>query len=231
MADCAHVTKLKKNACGDCATSASSPISTRAKRPRPSASSTTPARPTGWATSTRARPSPTGWCRSANAASPFSPRPSPASGKGYQINIIDTPGPHRLHRRGAAQPARPRRRRRRLRRGCRRRAPVRDGLAAGQPLRRAAHLLRQQDGSHRREFLAHDRYDQGPPRRKPAAGAAAHRLGRPLRGHGRPDHPHAWTFPGRPGRHPVRTARARLAVCDEVEELREQLVEKIVGNR
>ena len=72
--------------------------------------------------------------------------------------------PRRLHGRGRAQPARARRRRRRLRRGRRRRAAVRDGLAPGRPLRRAAHLLRQQDGPHRRRLLAHGRHDRRPPR-------------------------------------------------------------------
>ena len=79
------------------ATSASSPTSTPARRRRPSASSTTPARSTGWATSTRGAPRPTTSRRSASAASPSSPPPSPASGRTCDgepitINIIDTPG-------------------------------------------------------------------------------------------------------------------------------------------
>ena len=52
----------------------------------------------------------------------------------HRINIIDTPGPRRLHRRGGAQPARARRRHRRLRLGRRRRAAVRDRVAPGRPL-------------------------------------------------------------------------------------------------
>ena len=55
----------------------------------------------------------------------------------HRINIIDTPGPRRLHHRGGAQPARARRRRRRVRLGRRRGAPERDRLAPGRPLRRA----------------------------------------------------------------------------------------------
>ena len=71
--------------------------------------------------------------------------------------------PRRLHGRGGAQPARPRRRRCRVRRRRRRRAAVRDGLAPGRPLQRAAHLLRQQDGPHRRRLLAHGRHDRRAP--------------------------------------------------------------------
>ena len=51
----------------------------------------------------------------------------------HRINIIDTPGPRRLHDRGRAQPARPRRRGRGVLRRRRRRAAVGDGLAAGRP--------------------------------------------------------------------------------------------------
>ena len=61
--------------------------------------------------------------------------------------------PRRLHRRGRALAARARRRRRRVRRRRRRRAPDRDGLAPGQQVRRAAHVLHQQDGPHRRRLL------------------------------------------------------------------------------
>ena len=79
----------------------------------------------------------------------------------YRINIIDTPGPRRLHRRGGAEPPRPRRRRRRLRRGRRRRAAVGDRLEAGRSLRRPAHLLHQQDGPDWRQLLANGRDDPG----------------------------------------------------------------------
>ena len=56
----------------------------------------------------------------------------------HRINIIDTPGPRRLHHRGRAQPARARRRRGGVRFGRRRRAAVRDGLAPGRQVPRAA---------------------------------------------------------------------------------------------
>ena len=68
--------------------------------------------------------------------------------------------PRRLHGRGRALAARPRRRRRRVRRRRRRRAPVRDGVAPGQPLRRSAHRVRQQDGPRRRELPALRRDDE-----------------------------------------------------------------------
>ncbi len=65
------------------------------------------------------------------------------------------PRPRRLHHRGRAVAARARRRRRRVRLGRRRRAADRDGVAPGQQVPRAAHLLRQQDGPHRRRLLPH----------------------------------------------------------------------------
>src|SRR5262249_11365784 len=51
------------------ATSGSWPTSMRARRPRPSGSSTTRAAPTRWARRTKARPRWTGWRRSRSAAS------------------------------------------------------------------------------------------------------------------------------------------------------------------
>ena len=42
--------------------------------------------------SMKARPSPIGWCRSASAASRSSRRRSRSEWRGYQINLIDTPG-------------------------------------------------------------------------------------------------------------------------------------------
>ena len=60
----------------------------------------------------------------------------------YRFQIIDTPGPRGLHRRGRALPARPRRHRRRLRRqGAACAAAVRDRVASGRQLRRAAHRV------------------------------------------------------------------------------------------
>ena len=77
----------------------------------------------------------------------------------HRINIIDTPGPRRLHRRSRALAARARRRRRGVRLGRRRRAAVGNRLAPGRQVPRAAHLLRQQDGPHRRGLQAHLRSD------------------------------------------------------------------------
>ena len=117
----------------------------------------------------------------------------------HQINIIDTPGPRRLHRRGGAQPAGARRCGRRLRRQGRRRAAVRAGLAAGGQVRRPAHLLRQQDGQARRGLLLH-RADHHRASRRPAAGhPAADRCRERLRRRRRPG-PHegadlAWRGP------------------------------------
>ena len=77
------------------------------------------------------------------------------------------PRPRRLHRRGRALAARARRRGRGVRRRRRRRAAVRDGLAAGRQVRRAAHLLRQQDGPRRRGLPPLRRHDGRPARRRP----------------------------------------------------------------
>ena len=98
-------------------------------------------------------------------------------------------GPRRLHHRGRAFAARARRRGLRVRLGGRRRAAVGDRVAPGRQVRRAAHLLRQQDGPHRRQLLAHRRHDQGSPGQQ-AAGhpdADRHRVG--LQGPGRPGLP------------------------------------------
>ena len=70
----------------------------------------------------------------------------------HRINIIDTPGHVDFTDRGRALAARARRRGRGLRRRRRRAAAVRDGVAAGRPLPRAAHRLRQQDGPRRRRL-------------------------------------------------------------------------------
>ena len=70
--------------------------------------------------------------------------------------------PRRLHDRGRALAARPRRRRHRVRLRRRRRAPDRDRLASGQQVRRAAHLLHQQDGPDRRQLLPHRRHGREP---------------------------------------------------------------------
>ena len=93
--------------------------------------------------------------------------------KGHWINIIDTPGPRRLHGRGGAVPARARRRDRGVRRGRRRRASDGDRLAPGRPVLGPADRLREQDGPHRRRLRAHRRDDGRAPAGEPARPAAA----------------------------------------------------------
>ena len=83
--------------------------------------------------------------------------------------------PRRLHRRGRALAARPRRRDRAVRLRRRRRAPVRDGVAPGRQVRRAADRLHQQDGPHRRGLRPGRPDDDRPPRRAPRADPAADR--------------------------------------------------------
>ena len=63
-----------------------------------------------------------------------------------------------------------------------------DGVAAGQQVRRAAHVLHQQDGPPRRRLLRRPRVDQGPPRRQRRRHPAADRRGGQLQGHHRPRH-------------------------------------------
>ena len=74
------------------------------------------------------------------------------------INIIDTPGPRRFHRRGGAQPARAGWRGGGVRRRRGRAAAIGNRVAAGRQIRRSAHLFHQQDGSRGRGFLPLRRY-------------------------------------------------------------------------
>ena len=83
--------------------------------------------------------------------------------------------PRRLHRRGRALAARARRRDRAVRLRRRRRAAVRDRLAPGRQVPRAAHRLHQQDGPHRRELRPGHPDDDRPARRAPRADPAADR--------------------------------------------------------
>ena len=98
-------------------------------------------------------------------------------GPEHRINIIDTPGPRRLHHRSRAQLARARRRGRGVRRRCRRRAAVGNRVAPGRQVWRSADVLHQQARPHRRRFLFLRPVDHRPPRRQ-AAGAVLCRSAR-----------------------------------------------------
>ena len=96
------------------------------------------------------------------------------------------PGARRLHHRSEPLAARARRRGRGVRRRGGRGAAVRDQLAPRRQLRRAAHLLRQQDGPQRRLVHALRRHDQEASELAAAAGADPDRLRGQLQGHDRP---------------------------------------------
>ena len=148
-----------------------------ARRRRPSACFITPAGPTRSARSMKARPSWTGWSRSRSAASRSRRPPPPASG----TTIASTSSTRRATSISRSKSSA----RLRVLDGAvavfdsvaRRRAAVGDGLASGRQVQRAAHLLRQQDGSHRRRLLSLRRHDQGSARRRPLRCAAADRRG------------------------------------------------------
>ena len=110
--------------------------------------------------------------------------------KGHVVNLIDTPGPRRLHDGSRALAARARRRDRRVLRRRGRRAAERDGVAPGRPLSHPAPRVHQQVRSRRRRARARDRRDEGAARRDPDRDpdAAGRRSAHGLRRRDRPDH-------------------------------------------
>ena len=194
-------------------TSESRRTSTPGRRRRPSASFSTRASRTRSARSMTARPSWTTWSRNRNAASRSRPRRPPASGRGW-TNLPRAPHQHHRHARAtstsrskssaacACSTARCA-----VLRGGRRAAAVRDGVAADEPVQRAAHRVRQQDGPRRRELPALRATDPHAPARQPGADPAAHRRRRQLRRRRRP-HPDEGDLlgHGNPG-HEVRVPR------------------------
>ena len=95
----------------------------------------------------------TGWSRSRSAASPSRRPRRPASGATTASTSSTRPGHVDFTIEVERSLARARRRGCRVRRRERRRAAIGDGVAPGRQIRRAAHLLRQQDGPHRRRLL------------------------------------------------------------------------------
>ncbi|MDT4792526.1 hypothetical protein FQZ97_250230 [compost metagenome] len=97
------------------------------------------------------------------------------------------PRPRRFHHRGGAFPARAGWRGGGVQRRRRGGAAIRNGLAPGRQVPRAAHRLREQDGPRRRRLPAGGGADQEAPWPYAGADPAAHRPGRELQ---RPDRPH-----------------------------------------
>ena len=158
------------------ATSGSWPTSTRARRRRPSGSSTTPGAPTRWGRYTRRRRHGLDGRRSRSAASRSPRRRRRRSGATFASTSSIRPGTWTLRSRSSARCASwTARLPFRLRR--RRRAEVRDGLAAGRLVQRPADRVHQQDGPRRRGLLQLGPVDGRPSRREARADPAADRPG------------------------------------------------------
>ena len=178
-----------------------------ARRRRPSGFCSTPASRTRSARSTRAPPSWTGWSRSRNAGSRSLPPPPSASGRAHHPDHRHA-RPRRLHRRGRAVVARARRRGRGLRRCRRCGAADRERLAPGRQVPRAADVLRQQAGPHRRGLLPVRRHDGDPAQRDPVGAADSDRPRRRPHRCRRPDW-HARAHLARRDHRRARTTRSR----------------------
>ena len=114
------------------------------------------------------------------------------------------PRPRRLHDRSRALAARARRRGRGVRRRRRRRAAVRDRLAPGRQVRRAADVLHQQARPHRGRLLLLRAVDHRPPRRHAAGAVPADRRRRRPQGRRRPGQQPRHRLAGRKPRREVR---------------------------
>ena len=153
--------------------------------PRPSGSSSIPALRTRSAKSTKAPPSWTGWSRSRSAASPSRPPRRPASGattaSTSSTRRATSTSPSKSSARCACSTARCG-----VRRRLRRRAAVGNRVAPGRQVPRAAHLLRQQDGPHRRGLQGDAVADRQQARRQSRRDSAADWRRRQVQGRGRP---------------------------------------------
>ena len=176
---------------------------------------------------TRARPRWTGWPQEQERGITITAAATTCVLERPRINIIDTPGPRRLHRRGRALAARARRRRRRLRRRGRRGAAVRDGLAPGRPLQRAAHLLRQQDGPHRRRLLGASTRSRTASARNAVPSSCRSAREDNFQGVDRPGRDEGRSARRRPRRADATRARSRPSSGTQAEKYRDEMIEAV----
>ena len=97
--------------------------------------------------------------------------------------------------------------------GRRRRAAVRDGVAPGGQVPRAAHLLRQQDGPHRRGLQADAVADRDQARGQPGRDSAADRRGGQVPRRRRPDPDEGDHLQGRDDGRRLRASRRSRRTC------------------